>query len=204
MTNRIESLAHRKGYHHGNLEDSLIEAARRLVAEKGPSAFTLADAARLAGVTPAAVYRHFADRTALLGALAGRGYVAFEQALRQALEGHSTPLEGFTAMGDAYLAFAREEPGYYAAMFSSGLRNLEVKVAGPNAFEALIEGITAALPLSRERAVPLGMQIWSLSHGVATLDAGGMFDAEQCPTTAQETLRAGALALLRNAMGGER
>jgi len=64
----------RKGYHHGNLKEALVEAARRFIAERGLGGFTLVEAARLAGVTPAALYRHFSGRDALVSEVAGRGF----------------------------------------------------------------------------------------------------------------------------------
>src|SRR6188474_2690475 len=73
-----------RGYHHGNLKEALIRAALKLIAEKGPAGFTFADAARWAGVSPAAPYRHFRDRDDLLASVAERGYVQFEAALNAA------------------------------------------------------------------------------------------------------------------------
>ena len=70
-----------RGYHHGNLKEALIQAARQLIAEKGPAGFTFADAARSAGVSPAAPYRHFRDREALLADVAREGFQRFEAML---------------------------------------------------------------------------------------------------------------------------
>ncbi len=108
----------RKGYHHGNLKEALVEAARRFIAERGLGGFTLVEAARLAGVTPAALYRHFSGRDALVSEVAGRGFTLLAERLGRAVRGGGTPLERFTRMGEAYLAFAEEEPGFYAAMFA--------------------------------------------------------------------------------------
>jgi AcrR family transcriptional regulator len=109
----------RRGYHHGNLKEALVEAARRFIAERGLGGFTLSDAAKLVGVTPAALYRHFSGRDALLAEVAERGFDELARRLAWALRGSGTPLERFTRMGEAYLAFAEEEPGFYAAMFST-------------------------------------------------------------------------------------
>src|SRR5918994_7814453 len=102
----------RKGYHHGNLKEALVEAARRFIAERGLGGFTLVDAARLVGVSPAALYRHFRGREALVAEVADRGFAQLAERLRRALRGSGTPLERFTRLGEAYLAFAEEEPGY--------------------------------------------------------------------------------------------
>ncbi|HSP23907.1 MAG TPA: TetR/AcrR family transcriptional regulator, partial [Saliniramus sp.] len=111
---RGEETPGRRGYHHGHLREALIAATKGLLAEKGPQGFTLADAARIAGVSPAAPYRHFADRDALLREVAAAGFRAFCEALAKAVRS-GDPKSGFRAMGDAYLRFAREEPGYYIA-----------------------------------------------------------------------------------------
>ena len=82
----------RRGYHHGNLREALIRAALDLIAEKGPAGFTFADAARSAGVSSAAPYRHFRDRQALLADVARRGFELFEERLDRAWnEGRPDP-----------------------------------------------------------------------------------------------------------------
>ncbi len=108
-------------YHHGNLREALIQAARELIKEKGPAGFTFADAARSAGVSPAAPYRHFRDREALLADVAREGFVRFEAMLTTGwANGKPDALTAFNNVGRAYLAFARAEPAYYAAMFEIG------------------------------------------------------------------------------------
>ena len=111
-----------RGYHHGNLREALIQAARELIKEKGPAGFTFADAARSAGVSAAAPYRHFRDREALLADVAREGFQRFEAMLSTGWAGGKPDaLTAFNNVGKAYLAFARAEPAYYAAMFESGL-----------------------------------------------------------------------------------
>ena len=112
----------KRGYHHGNLRQALVEAALSLIAEKGPTGFTLSEAAKLADVTPAAVYRHFAGREELLAEVARQGYDIFAALMEFAYDnGKPTALAAFEATGRAYLAFARRYPGHYMAMFESGL-----------------------------------------------------------------------------------
>src|SRR5215211_1001879 len=97
----------RRGYHHGNLKEALVRAALALIAEKGPAGFTFAEAARFAGVSPAAPYRHFRDRDELLVDVARRGFDLFEMALVRAWDnGRPTPLAAFDRLGKAYLRFA--------------------------------------------------------------------------------------------------
>src|SRR5258708_29754084 len=120
---RDDPAAGRRGYHHGNLREALIRAALDLIAEKGPAGFTFADAARSAGVSSAAPYRHFRDRQALLADVARRGFELFEERLDRAWnEGRPDPFAAFENVGRAYLAFAREEPSFYSAMFEAGVR----------------------------------------------------------------------------------
>src|SRR6202012_4104990 len=111
-----------RGYHHGNLKEALLQAALGLIAEKGPAGFTFAEAARSAGVSPAAPYRHFRDRDELLASIAQQGFENFEARLTAAWEdGRPDTMTAFKRVGVAYLAFAREHPAYYSAMFESGL-----------------------------------------------------------------------------------
>jgi AcrR family transcriptional regulator len=165
-------LAARRGYHHGNLRESLLEAARRLTAERGPHGFTLAEAARLAGVSPSAPYRHFKDREALMAELCRRGFALFGARLAKAAQ---DPEAGFAAMGRAYLAFAREEPGYYGAMFDwRDPTPPPDDTDGP--FATLVAAITRLIPPAADprRARLLALEVWALSHGLAGLERAGM------------------------------
>src|SRR3954462_224448 len=111
----------RRGYHHGNLREALIRAALSLIAEKGPAGFTFAEAARSAGVSSAAPYRHFRDRDALLADVALRGFEWSTAHLERAWTGGGPDaFPAFESVGRAYLAFARDEPAYYSAMFEAG------------------------------------------------------------------------------------
>ena len=154
--------------------------ARR--AEKGAAGFTFADAARMAGVSPAAPYRHFRDRDELLSSIAQRGFEQFEVALTQAWDdGRPDTVTAFERVGKAYLAFAREEPAFYSAMFESGLPvdvNPTLQAASERAFgiiRAAAERLAALAPPGTPRppAMMMALHIWSMSHGVASLFARG-------------------------------
>ena len=97
----------KSAYHHGDLKAALLDAADALLDEGGPGAVSLREAARRAGVSAMAPYRHFADKEALLAALAARAFMAFGKAMREAAEGSSDPLR---MMGDVYVRFARARP----------------------------------------------------------------------------------------------
>jgi AcrR family transcriptional regulator len=171
----------RRGYHHGALKDALVEAARALIAERGAAGFTLAEAAKLAGVTPAAPYRHFNDRNALISELARRGFVEFGARLNEAWGGGLPgPVAALWRMGEAYLAFAHDEPGYYAAMFGDAriLYEPAAMAASMAALDALRSAAAAVLGhtgASDSDGRRLGAQIWALAHGVASLANSGHF-----------------------------
>jgi AcrR family transcriptional regulator len=195
----------RRGYHHGNLREALIRAALALIAEKGPFGFTVAEAARAAGVSPAAPYRHFQDRNDLLADVALRGFERFEATLAAAWdEGRPDPSSAFERMGKAYLGFARGEPAYYAAMFEGGIpleRHPELIAAGERVFAILrhaAETLSAQLPAEkRPPALMMGLHVWALSHGIASLFARGDAAARQLPMSAEELLEAGVLVYLQ-------
>jgi AcrR family transcriptional regulator len=194
-----------RGYHHGNLKEALMRAALDLIAEKGPGGFTFAEAARSAGVSPAAPYRHFRDRDELLASVALRGFGQFETALTQAWDnGRPHPFAAFERLGRAYLAFARSEPAYYSAMFEAGVppdANPELREAGERAFTVLrtaAEALIAATPLkARPPALMLALHVWALAHGIASLFGRGDAARRALPMTAEELLEAGVLVYLR-------
>ncbi len=194
-----------RGYHHGNLREELIRAALELIAQKGSAGFTFADAARWAGVSPAAPYRHFRDRDDLLANVALRGFEQFAVVLDRAWEaGRPDPLAALDRMGKAYLAFARSEPAYYSAMFESGVAadtTPELRAAGDRAFAVLREAaekVCAQMPpKGRPPALMLALHIWSLSHGVASLFGRGDAARRALPMSPEELLEAGVLVYLR-------
>ncbi|MFT6605587.1 MAG: AcrR family transcriptional regulator [Halocynthiibacter sp.] len=172
---------HKRGYHHGNLKQALIDAALILIEEKGPTGFTLSEAAKRAGVTPAAVYRHFAGREDLIAEIARQGYEIFADLMEYArAKGNPSALAAFEATGRAYLAFARKHPGHYIAMFESGIsinRSPELNLVATRAL-GVLEGAAAELSkhIPADKRPPAAMfsaHIWALSHGVVELFARG-------------------------------
>lgn len=185
----------RRGYHHGNLKEALVAAAKQLILEKGPYGFSLVEAARYAGVSPAAPYRHYKDRDALLDDVAQIGFERFYQRLEKAMQNSEHPLQ---SLGEAYIRFADEERAFYSAMFAarpphSGAQDAEdadspdaqERFDRRKAFELLMStaqkylkpvdklqsgsDLTQALGADNERARKIGLHIWALSHGIATL-----------------------------------
>lgn len=194
----------RRGYHHGNLREALIKAALDLIAAKGPAGFTFAEAARAAGVSPAAPYRHFRDRDELMADLACQGFERFTALLTTAwAEGRPDIFTAFGNIGRAYLAFARTEPAYYSAMFEAGLPlddYPDLRQAGDRAF-AILRNAAEALcqtvpPAGRPPAMMMALHIWSMSHGIASLFARGDAGRRKLPMTPEELLEAGMLIYL--------
>jgi AcrR family transcriptional regulator len=194
-----------RGYHHGNLKEALVRAALELIAQKGPSGFTFAEAARWAGVSPAAPYRHFRDRDELMSDVARRGFEKFEVALGKAWdEGRPDAFAAFERVGKAYLAFARTEPAYYSAMFEAGIPldiNPDLHAAGDRAFAVLrsaAEKLIANMPSERRPpALMMALHIWALSHGIASLFGRGDSARRALPMSPEELLEAGVLIYLQ-------
>lgn len=195
----------RRGYHHGNLREALIDAALNLIAQKGPAGFTFADAARSAGVSSAAPYRHFRDRDALIADVARRGYELFETRLAEAWDdGKPEPFKAFENVGRAYLAFARNEPAYYSAMFEAGVSpdsEPELRQAADRAFAVLrraSEALCARAPEGRRPpALMMSLHVWALSHGIASLFGRGDAGRRTLPMSPEELLEAAVLIYLR-------
>jgi len=195
-----------RGYHHGNLREALLQAALDLIGQKGAAGFTFADAARMAGVSPAAPYRHFRDRDELLSSIAQRGFEQFEAALSEAWDdGRPDTITAFERVGRAYLNFAREQPALYSAMFESGIpidMNPTLMAAGERAFaiiRAAAERLAALAPpgVPRPPAMMMALHIWSMSHGVASLFARGDAARRKLPMSPEELLEAEVLIYLR-------
>ena len=192
-----------RGYHHGNLREALIRAALELIAAKGPAGFTFAEAARSAGVSPAAPYRHFKDRDELIENVALRGFVEFEKALARAWDGGKpSALAGLDRLGKAYLEFVRSEPAYYAAMFEAGVEvgaHAPLREAADRAFAVLrgaAEQICASAP-SRPPALMVALHIWAMAHGIAALFGRADGARRPLPMTPAELLEAQTLVYLR-------
>jgi AcrR family transcriptional regulator len=193
----------KRGYHHGNLRQALVEAALELIADKGPQGFTLSEAAKAADVTPAAVYRHFAGRDDLLAEVARQGFDIFAALLEYAYdEGRPSPLAAFEATGRAYLAFARKYPGHYQAMFESGLQpgnhpdlaqvSFKARATMDRAAEHLAQGLPAD---RRPPASMISAHVWALSHGVVELFLRGNGGPQ--PWAAEDLLETGIGIYLR-------
>ena len=162
------------GYHHGDLRRQLVVAGWRLVGREGADAFRLADAAKLAGVSPAAPYRHFRDRQALLAAVADEGFARLGARAAAAVERHEGgSLEAVCAVGSAYIDFARDEPNVFRLMFAphEGAGDDGPSPEGAAAYEVLIGQVAAHLGLAPDapEVLATALSLWMYVHGFASL-----------------------------------
>jgi AcrR family transcriptional regulator len=173
-------------YHHGDLRNALVEAAVELVATRGPDAFSLREAARAVGVSPAAAYRHFDDKATLLLAVALDGIARLSAWMERAIARLPGPpgtaahaAAAFVAVGDAYVEFAVRHPAHFRVMFGpwcdhpkAGERPDSIAPGDRDAYQILVEGLDE---LVRTGAVPASARMggevvaWSAVHGLATL-----------------------------------
>jgi len=194
----------KQGYHHGNLRQALVDAALKLIESHGPTGFTISEAAKQAGVTPAAVYRHFSGREDLIAEAARQGYEIFADLTQYAYEkGQPSALASFEATARAYLAFARRYPGHYVAMFESGISVNHTPALALVATRARAVMEQAAADLSRRIPAHLrpppsmfSAHIWAMSHGVVELFARNA-PGRQSPFPPEELLETGIGIYLR-------
>lgn len=187
-------------YHHGALRDALLKAAETVLERDGLAGLTLRAAAREAGVSHAAPTHHFGDMTGLLSELAAAGFRKFGAALAEAAASKTSPSERMDAMGEAYVAFARDYPGMFLLMFRSERLDVArpaLREAMDEAFAALTRGASARRGTSvQPPALALAADVvraWALVHGFAML----MLDHRLDPVLAHLLEGADARDLLR-------
>jgi AcrR family transcriptional regulator len=168
----------RHRYHHGDLRRALIAAALELIIERGPRGFTLNEAARRAGVSGAAPYRHFTDRQALLRAVAEEASEQLRQALAQAAEATADPLERLIGLGNAYVRWAVANPDQFQLTFGPDGADPDVPPTSPRrpAFalfaDAIAECQAKGILAGRDPRY-IAAPAWALVHGIASLYVGG-------------------------------
>ena len=174
-----------RSYHHGNLRASLLDEAARMIAENGVASVTMRAIGERLGVSRAAPYRHFPDKTSLLAAVAAVGFEDLNEQLLQVDAGASdSGLARFRRLGEAYVRFALDHPAHYRLMY--GEQSLEraeapeLRAAADNLFGHLvtvIESQQAAGRVKREDPQVLAYIAWSAMHGLASLLIDGQIDA---------------------------
>lgn len=181
-------------YHHGDLRAACVRAAMELLDERGETALSLRAVARRAGVSPSAPYRHYADREALVSAVAAVGYRQLAERLAAAHPSPSTAQQ-LASVATAYVQFALERPALFRIMFGESCdRDNDERVAATAAVSLYVRAIV-------ERSFPqadadaLATAVWALVHGLALLHLDGKLDAPT-PAAVADRVTAAIQALL--------
>ncbi|MQA08795.1 MAG: TetR family transcriptional regulator [Pseudonocardiaceae bacterium] len=171
----------RRGYHHGDLRNALIEAAAQLALDGGPESVTIRAAARAVGVTPTAAYRHFAGHEELVEAAKQQamehltGAMAAEIRSRPDIDDRTLrALSDFAAIGRGYLNFALDHPGLFRTAFSRGgpLLPPPEEQTAESPFRKLVDAMDELVNvgyLPAERRPLAELTAWSMVHGLAML-----------------------------------
>jgi AcrR family transcriptional regulator len=167
-------------YHHGDLRRALLEQAVRTIQSHGLDQLTLRAVGRDLGVSRTALYRHFADKAALVEAVAAQGFRTLRERLNDAWTANGEGRAGFDAMAAAYVRFALEQPSHYRVMFGGALDehtcDPDLPVEGAAAFQALVDAIVWQQRASLLRAddpMQVANYVWSLVHGISMLALDG-------------------------------
>jgi AcrR family transcriptional regulator len=190
----------RRAYHHGNLAQALVQAAGATLEADGLEAVTLRGAAATAGVSPAAPYRHFANKQALLAAVAVHGFEQLAHAVQQARAAAGEPWAALERAGVAWVRFAGDHPSVYQLMFRAVAEQAAgspLLVAAQAAPRAVLEALTACQKAGALHAdagaSSVARTACALLHGLACLRTQGLLsgDLDEATRTALEQLRHG-------------
>jgi AcrR family transcriptional regulator len=178
---RDSQAAEARPYHHGDLRRALVDAARRILEAEGPTALSLRAVAREAGVSPAAPYHHFKDKAELLDAVAEEGWDLLDQAMAHAREA-AEPQDKLSALGIAYVCFARENPALYRVMYDAA-RDKEALPEHMQEREdsAYCKVRDTMIELGADPAAEIELELattaaWCAGHGLAEMAGFKQFD----------------------------
>lgn len=179
--NLRKPIAKRTGrFHHGDLRRALLQGALLLLEREGPLGVSLRAAARMAGVSQTAPYRHFADKEAMLAALAEQGLNELGERMSAAVRESRDPRSALVALGETYVSFAAERPSLFRLMFGPEVANKghcpKVGEAGDRAYQVLLDVIEAAQRAGAIRpgdTSVLALTRWACVHGIASLFLDG-------------------------------
>jgi AcrR family transcriptional regulator len=194
----------RRRYHHGNLRRALLDEALATIRAEGVDAVTLRQIGARLGVSRTALYRHFADKRALLAAVATEGFRTLREQLVRAWEEGGRGRDAFDSMGVAYVHFAVANPPHYRVMFGGFVNpkacDPELAAEAAGAFQALVDALAA---LQRDKVVrgddllTMARFVWAVVHGVAMLAIDGQLreprGVEELMHYALEGLRTGII-----------
>ncbi|WP_425093931.1 TetR/AcrR family transcriptional regulator [Tropicimonas sp. S265A] len=179
----------KRAYHHGDLRQQLLNATRQLVEEKGPDAFSVSEACRRAGVSTAAPYRHFADKTDMLAALIVDCMAEMTTRLIEAGAAHPFgTLEAIAAGGVEYVEFAEANPGVFRMMFAENYQRPEIEEAGHACYNSLLLQVAAYLGKDTvdEDVLRESFPLWTFVHGASFLRIDGKADFAKTQQSAAE------------------
>jgi AcrR family transcriptional regulator len=193
-------------YHHGNLRDALLDEALRTIEKHGVDQLTLRTVGQRLGVSRSALYRHFADKQALLAAVGSEGFRLLRQAVADAWEQNGRGRTGFEAMAKAYVQFAVAHPSHYRVMFGGFLESAakddafigEAKAAFQVLVDALIEQQNTG-DIRRDDPVLMARFVWALVHGIAML----VIDGQVTEAAQREALEQYAVERIRSSIRQE-
>ncbi|MFF6772298.1 TetR/AcrR family transcriptional regulator [Streptomyces sp. NPDC012637] len=173
-------------YHHGDLRAACLRAARELLEEDGSAGLSLRAVARRAGVSATAPYRHYADRDALVSAVAAEGYRELAEQLTVVRPAPSTP-DDLAAVAVVYVRFALDHPALFRAMFAEPCDpTSEERVAAAAVITEYVHGIVRDAFPEADDAGALATTVWALVHGLAFLHLDGKLDSSTPEAVAQQ------------------
>lgn len=201
---RLPTTAPKAGYHHGDLRRALIDAALSLVADGSVADLSLREVARRAGVTYAAPYHHFADKSALLAAVAGQGFEQLVAELERAAARRTTLESELLAMAEAYVAFAMTHPAHYRVMFLPDVKQSpdadELRAVADRSFGMLQQRVARGRAGESERAHQvLATTVWAALHGLSLLAIDGILQ-NKFPEP-EKMMRSACLSIVRMVVG---
>ncbi len=162
-----------RGYHHGDLRPKLVAAARQLLEAEGLEAVTLRAVAAASGVSRQAPYHHFADKSALLAAVAANGFEALATAMTALMDKEAAPAGRMEASGVGYVVFALENPALFRLMFGGSGENFETDVelvrCRGRAHQVMTDALKDLGPRSPDDLETGGVAAWAVVHGLADL-----------------------------------
>jgi AcrR family transcriptional regulator len=187
----------RHGYHHGDLRRALIDGALKIIEKEGEEACTLREVARRVGVSQAAPYRHFADKDALIAAVAEEGHRLLQESMREAAAPHThSEVARFRELGIAYVEFAVAHPAHFHVMFGPICGTLgehpSLAAEGARSFMILLDAVADC---QRKKVVrgddpqEIAQFAWTVVHGLASLLVDGQLPPQPLRPLATRILK---------------
>jgi AcrR family transcriptional regulator len=189
----------KRAYHHGDLRQQLLNATRQIVEEKGPEQLSVSEACRRAGVSTAAPYRHFSDKSDMLAALIVQAMAEMTDALVKSGEAHPFgSLQAIVAQGVAYVEFAEANPAVFRMMFSENYGRSEIEDAGHACYSTLLSQVAAYLGKVEvdDDVLRESFPLWTFVHGTSFLRIDGKADFAKTQMSVQELVMSATERLL--------